>query len=252
MSDITATKSTGEHALPRLADMHHSAELLRHYKSKWEYYWRREPEGYRCKDTAQFIRDNNFSEHLVVELGCGDRGLDAKGALGERYVGVDVSRTALKNAKKVDPRANFINADMRMLPFRDDIVDVLISFETMHILGYEVHAAVKEIGRVTKGLAIFELSDRRAVPEDFAMNRVKGQISMAIEMDCCLAMVPKNKDEREYMSLYFTADSAKSLAEGAGFKKVVTRQIEVASRRLDTVPMIEVFAAKQDDMIEVV
>ncbi|MDE1833345.1 MAG: class I SAM-dependent methyltransferase [Candidatus Micrarchaeota archaeon] len=238
---------------PRLSDMGRSAHMLRHDKSKWEYYWKRKPEGYRCRDTTQFIRDNHFEGAALCELGSGDRGDDREGALGPNYFGIDISFTASRKALKTHPRANIVNADIRMLPFREGAFDVVVAYEVMHNVGLDIRAAVAEMSRITRGLAIFNVSDRKNIPEEITQNRIKGHNWRCIELDCCLQTVPveNGRPNPDASVLYFSEEPLRKMVEGMGFERVVTQASTVRGRVVD-VEDITVYAAKKDDMIKLV
>jgi len=93
-------------------------------------------------DTRKYIWDdikpllkytkNGFK---VLDLGCGSGRLyQLFKDLSIDYVGVDQSVSQLNNAKKKYFRGNFIEAEMRQLPFRDQEYDIIYCIAAFHHL----------------------------------------------------------------------------------------------------------------------
>ncbi len=113
-----------------------------HYDGRWKVLAERLAVQYKLKATDR-----------VLDIGCG------KGFLlyeltqvvpGIQVVGVDISRYALKNAKKeVKNYLKYANATK--LPFADKCFDFIVSINTLHNLyNYDLKKAISEIERVGK------------------------------------------------------------------------------------------------------
>ena len=90
---------------------------------------------------------------ICLDIGCGDgrycRELLRRG--GRDYVGLDINRGSLKNAKATNPnpKASFMVADAGCLPIRSECIDFALTTEVLeHIANYVV--VVEEIRRVIK------------------------------------------------------------------------------------------------------
>ena len=94
-----------------------------------------------------------LSQHRILDLCCGNgrhsRALRRSGF--NRVVGIDYSFPLLKHAKPECPKSCFIRADMRQIPFRDQVFDAVFSFFTS--FGYfqtslENRGVLQEMSRV--------------------------------------------------------------------------------------------------------
>lgn len=88
-------------------------------------------------------------EGKILEIGCGG-GRDAEELVDKHeYVGIDITRTMLNEAKKRHPDQNFIEANVYHLPFKSEEFDgfwaaaVLLHLE-------DIQDGLREIRRVTK------------------------------------------------------------------------------------------------------
>ncbi|MDE1810938.1 MAG: class I SAM-dependent methyltransferase [Candidatus Micrarchaeota archaeon] len=234
----------------RLSELERSDLSRRNDRILCENQWRRKPEGFRCTSITDLIRENRLSKYLVVEIGCGDRGFDQKGSIGSGYVGVDISMTALRAAKRSFPRAEFVNADARMLPFRDGSIDVTVCRENDAVLRTDLYHAIREMSRATSGVAIFSVSDRGMFKGKMEPNKE----FMEIEADHCLLIAPL-KDGRARLDEgmpYFSAESVKSMAMELGLRFVETNSKVIDGRNVKGVASITVFAAKEEGALNVV
>lgn len=89
---------------------------------------------------------------LILDAGCGEafalREILDSGIKHKKIVGVDISSSAIKFAKKLVPEANFIVSDIRSLPWKDSSYDLVVCLETIeHIRNPE--EALREIARVS-------------------------------------------------------------------------------------------------------
>lgn len=94
-------------------------------------------------------------ESTIINIGCGP-GTENHYLMEKGYgnvIGVDIDTEAAAYARRLDPRLaeNFILADARCLPFRDDAADAIISTRTLFYLDADGNeSALKEISRVLK------------------------------------------------------------------------------------------------------
>ena len=99
---------------------------------------------------AYFIE--NLKGKKILDVGCG-HGRDAK-YLSERgfeVVGIDLSRSLLKIARRMAPKAKFLLMDMRDLKFGDEEFDGIWSCASfLHIPKREALKTLKEFRRVLK------------------------------------------------------------------------------------------------------
>ena len=85
----------------------------------------------------------------VLELGCGD-GKTLAGMPGDwRIAAVDISREALRLCRASPTVAGLVQADARVLPFRDASFDAVFAFHvTGHLRLHARHALARESARV--------------------------------------------------------------------------------------------------------
>jgi len=88
------------------------------------------------------------------------------------YVGVDISREALKLAKSsthqygIEHKTDFVQADLRFLPFRNNSFESVLCIETLQLLGEGYKEGLKEITRISDSeiyLSITKLLNRRNI-----------------------------------------------------------------------------------------
>ncbi len=88
---------------------------------------------------------------LDIGMGTGRFSRPLQGA-GLEVVGIDLSRRMLGKAREKGT-TNALNADARMLPFRDSSFDDAISVHVLHLIR-EWQTALREISRVTRNFLI--------------------------------------------------------------------------------------------------
>lgn len=104
---------------------------------------------------------------LFLDLGCGwGRWCIAAHRKGYRPIGIDVSLEAARAAYRISEQlgieAHFVVADVRFLPFCDDLFDVVFSYSVLQHLGaVDAGAAGMEGGRVLKpgGQAVIQMAN---------------------------------------------------------------------------------------------
>ncbi len=96
----------------------------------------------------------SFRKLLVLDVGCGIGRWTKIASKNNTVVGIDISRLMIKMAKNSSRRENcsFLVADIRFLPFKNNVFDLVISVTVLqHILEMENFAkALSEISRCGK------------------------------------------------------------------------------------------------------
>jgi ubiquinone/menaquinone biosynthesis C-methylase UbiE len=88
----------------------------------------------------------------ILEVGCGV-GLEAEllAELGYQYVGTDIAKAFVAEAKRLHPKLKFAQASAYELPFGDQEFDGFITIATLiHVPKAKLGVALGEIKRVTK------------------------------------------------------------------------------------------------------
>lgn len=135
--------------------MEHALFVKEYYEKKYEpqsndiaYIWRiAEKEVF-----GDFLKD--MKEKLLLEIGCGNgttisflvRNL---GISGNDYLGIDISRNAIKQAKKMFPQGNFLTADCANLPLPSNSIDIVLCHGVLMYL-LDPYKGLKEAFRVLK------------------------------------------------------------------------------------------------------
>jgi SAM-dependent methyltransferase len=105
----------------------------------------------------------------VADAGCGmAKWPSALRRLGYRAVGVDISRDALALARRRDPGVALVVADSRRLPFRDRVLDAVLSIGVVEHEEAGPHASLCELRRLLKPGGILVLD----VPYDNLVRRL--------------------------------------------------------------------------------
>lgn len=93
----------------------------------------------------------------MLDLGCGPAWeMQRMARAGLTQVGFDLSDELLKIAQKNNPKAKFVQGDMRQLPFEHHSFDgVFAKASLLHLKKEEVPAVIDEIARVLKPKGIF-------------------------------------------------------------------------------------------------
>jgi ubiquinone/menaquinone biosynthesis C-methylase UbiE len=93
----------------------------------------------------------------VLELGCGDGKTLAAMPVGWKTVALDISPQALRLSRRMLPDAKLMQADARLLPFRENSFDAIFAFHvTGHQLLQERRALAREVERVlVRGGSLF-------------------------------------------------------------------------------------------------
>ena len=121
------------------------------------------------KMVERIIQESNLDENpTVLDLGCGS-GLQAVEIAknGSLVIGLDLSISKIKDAKlareyfKLKDKLDFIVGDMTALPFKNDSIDVAVSFAVFQHLD-EPFDVVKQISKVLtpKGKLIIQVPNK--------------------------------------------------------------------------------------------
>jgi len=97
----------------------------------------------------------------LLDIGCGDARYSILPKNAARYVGIDFSMEALRQAKKNHKNAkeaDFICAAAEHLPFKENSFDKVVAVQTATLLGRSLPAALKEARRVTKDEVCFDIN----------------------------------------------------------------------------------------------
>lgn len=91
----------------------------------------------------------------VIEIGSG-LGKDAEGLikLGYEYIGVDISETLIKIAKKREPSATFYKRSVYNLPFKEKFDGFWCTATLLHVPKARINEALQSIKSVVKSGAI--------------------------------------------------------------------------------------------------
>lgn len=132
-------------------------------KIGWYNYNRLEP---RKQEIVEYIKDN-IKGKLVVEFGGGSSSAIYHIMNPEKYEYIficsDISIQALINARMLHPNSILIQCDACSPPFKDNSIDVIINFGSLHHLPDNNNVLIKHIGCLkSRGyMGIHEPSDKR-------------------------------------------------------------------------------------------
>lgn len=142
----------------QLARVYHEMyQSIFDYKKEFQFY-NRLLKKYKCKK--------------ILEIGCGSGNL-APFFLkaGYNYVGLDLFKEMIKIAKEVEPKARFIQGDMRKLKLKDKFDAILIAGRSFTYLttNEDVMNALKSINKTLKknGVLIFNNFNAEVIFQDF-------------------------------------------------------------------------------------
>jgi methionine biosynthesis protein MetW len=129
--------------------------------SYYDHYWSDagfQPCGTSSPHLRRLIRTHVPPSSEVLDVGCGDGGTAGRAVLehGCRYIGVDVSETAVRRALNRGFDARIID-DAASLPFEDESFEAVLAIEVLEHL-FLPQFAVAEIYRVLKNRGVLILS----------------------------------------------------------------------------------------------
>lgn len=119
----------------------------------------------KIKDLIDMIKFDN-----MLDIGCGE-GFVLHYLRSKNATGVDISRTALKVAKSLNPNYKFIEASIYDLPFKNDNFDIIIVLEVLEHLE-DPQKAIDKIKRFSKRYFVFSVPNE---PWFRIMNILRGK-----------------------------------------------------------------------------
>jgi len=118
------------------------------------------------KETVAPLEDINN----IIDIGCGE-GFVINNLDFPNTTGVDISRSALKIAKKKNPDCNLCSGSIYNISFKEKSFDLVIATEVLEHLE-RPELALKEIRRITKNYCILSVPNE---PYFCAMNFFRGK-----------------------------------------------------------------------------
>jgi 2-polyprenyl-3-methyl-5-hydroxy-6-metoxy-1,4-benzoquinol methylase len=111
----------------------------------------------RVRESTVFLLTNSKARESLLDVGCGEGTITRKlSTYFSTAVGTDVSRKALRRAKK-SSRAIYVKSEMEHLPFRDESVDVITCFEALYYAS-NPQKALKEFYKILRNNGTLILS----------------------------------------------------------------------------------------------
>lgn len=143
--------------------------MLKLYRDKqisifWQNFWEkvpRDPDVITALNTYPIfpLRKYVKPDNIVLEAGCGmGRVLKHYHNKGYRVIGLEYNFRALQKLKKENKRFNLVCADIRHLPFKENVFDVYAAFGVYPNLENGMGQAFSEAKRVLKSKGIFVAS----------------------------------------------------------------------------------------------
>jgi ubiquinone/menaquinone biosynthesis C-methylase UbiE len=94
-------------------------------------YWAEMADQNQTAQQIEFLRKMLLTEGWILDVACGTgRHIIPLGKVGYNVVGLDISSSLLRIAKKRAGDVQLIKADMRFLPFRDEVFSAAVSMDT--------------------------------------------------------------------------------------------------------------------------
>jgi ubiquinone/menaquinone biosynthesis C-methylase UbiE len=110
----------------------------------------------RFVQISKFLKESNITK--ILDVGCGDGVLSEFIKKRNNYIGMDISKSLIKRAKKRYKGFNFMVADAANIPFKNNTFDIVVCSEVLeHTLSPK--KIIKELWRVLKenGMAIISI-----------------------------------------------------------------------------------------------
>ena len=150
----------------------------------------------------------------IVDAGCGPGETSAQLLKWGNVIGIDISRKVLRMAQVGCPKASFVRGDLLNLPIRDESVDVVVFWDSLHHLA-DLGQAIEHSFRVLKpGGCLFA----------FEPNIHSYQL---IVFKCFYGNSLKSSHERALSPFRL-----KALFLSAGFSPVLVRVVGIVPQRL--------------------
>ena len=147
-----------------LATIYHEMyQSIFDYKKEFQFY-NKLLKKYKCKK--------------ILEIGCGSGNLAPFFLkVGYDYIGLDLFKEMIKIAKEVEPKAKFVQGDMRNLKLKDKFDAILITGRSFTYMttNEDVMSALKSINKhlKKKGFLIFDNFDAEIIFGNFKRNFVQ-------------------------------------------------------------------------------
>jgi len=152
----------------------------------WETVWSESSDDASSNLGYGLIRDfdlETLTGKSVVDIGCGNFTYSRIPEIASRFIGVDISHTALVDGKQYLGGGNLIQASAYVLPLALQSVDFAVSVEVLPLLGENYSDALREMTRVSREGIIFTvnhleaISQRSAKSEDLTYGKLfKGKM----------------------------------------------------------------------------
>jgi ubiquinone/menaquinone biosynthesis C-methylase UbiE len=124
------------------------------------------------------LLSNGSTVKRILDIGCGAGFfLQTAESFGIRSYGVDISHSALKQARSNTPNSSLVMAEGEELPFQSNSFDCVVSYGSIEHFDYP-EKGIGELSRVIKkgGIARISVPNSRFWPQIFGLFRGTGQI----------------------------------------------------------------------------
>jgi SAM-dependent methyltransferase len=114
--------------------------------------WARKPnlDGYWAYHSAFYDDFGPRTSKRSLDIGCGEgRTTRDLASRGHHVTAIDASETLVHYARDADPKNNYIVADAAHLPFRDEVFDVAVSYNSLMDVD-DMPGSVRETARVLR------------------------------------------------------------------------------------------------------
>jgi SAM-dependent methyltransferase len=121
----------------------------------WDESWLNRPSDNINSIMQSMLRQDDIAKERVLDVGCGSLDFTAFSS-AQNFIGLDISIEALMLAKAFDRRLVLGTAEN--MPFRSNFFDLVISIDTVTVLGKDYYKGLEEITRVAKKEIIFNVA----------------------------------------------------------------------------------------------
>lgn len=174
-------------------------------------HWSEEEQGKRFQLASKYMKGNGKK---ILDVGCGLGVLFDYVKPGSELFGIDISKEAIKLAKKRNPKADFRVGSASKLPYKNNIFDQVYCLEVLYYLRddtdafNEIYRVVKENGEVVIGLTL----GGNYYDYDSVMNKIRSRFKILHEEFILpLRVLPKLAYKWKRISLFFYKNLPKGL-----------------------------------------
>jgi SAM-dependent methyltransferase len=121
----------------------------------WDESWLNSPSDNINSIMQSMLRQDDIAKERVLDVGCGSLDFTAFSS-AKKFIGLDISIEALMLAKAFD--RNLVLGTAENLPFRSNSFDLVISTDTITVLGRDYYKGLEEIVRVAKKEIVFNVA----------------------------------------------------------------------------------------------